>query len=112
MMPTPAFPATEVARDDATDLPSPTIALAVASPGTVRITAIDGSVGDVTIAPGQAFPLRIIRVWATGTSVTGIVGSFRAARPAAGAFPERPQRGTGIAFRRGTALPAGADVAL
>jgi len=112
MMPTPAFPATEVARDDATDLPSPTIALAVASPGTVRVTAIDGPVGDVTIAPGQAFPLRVVRVWATGTSVTGIVWSFRAARPAAGAFPERPQRGTGIAFRRGTALPAGADVAL
>lgn len=79
MIPTPPFAATElapIAPDDATDLTSPTIALNVASTGTVRVTAIDGSVGDVTIAPGQAFPLRVASVWNTATSATGIVGLF------------------------------------
>lgn len=75
----PAQPATElgaITPDDASDLPRPTIALNVATPGTVRVTALDGTVGVVTIAPGHAFPLRARRVWATGTSATGITGLF------------------------------------
>lgn len=70
----PAISIFEITPDDANDLPSVTIAMNVATPGTVRLTMADGSVSDVTIHPGQAFPVRARRVWTTGTSATGIRG--------------------------------------
>lgn len=56
------------------DLLCVTVALNVATPGTVRVITVDGLVSDVQIHPGHAFPLRAKRVWLTGTSVTGIRG--------------------------------------
>lgn len=70
----PAVTVFDVTPDDSADLPHVTTALNVATPGTVRVTAADGSVSDVTIHPGQAFPIRAARVWLTGTSATGIRG--------------------------------------
>jgi hypothetical protein len=77
--PTPATPATSLGAimpNDTTDLPAPTIALNVATPGVVRVTTITGETGDVMIAEGVAFPLRIVRVWETGTTATGITGLY------------------------------------
>lgn len=74
---TPADPARsiiDVSPSDTTDLSDVTNALNVATPGTVRVTTLDGSVTDVSIAPGYAFPLRVTRIWATGTTATGIRG--------------------------------------
>lgn len=68
----PAVTAFDVTPDDATDLPTVTLALNVATPGKVRVTTQDGSVADLTIHPGHAFPLRVRRVWETGTTATGI----------------------------------------
>ena len=76
-MRTPAEPAVtliDVTPDDGTDLPVVTVALNVATPGTVRVTTADGSTSDVTIHPGHVFPIRARRVWLTGTSATGIRG--------------------------------------
>lgn len=70
----PAITLFEISPDDNTDLQQVTLALNVATPGIVRITAEDGSVGDVRIHPGHAFPLRARRVWRTGTTATGIRG--------------------------------------
>lgn len=73
----PGDPATrifDVTPDDASDLPYVTVALNVASPGTVRVTTADGGVGEVSIHPGHAFALRVRRVWQTGTTATGIRG--------------------------------------
>ena len=70
----PAVTIFDIAPDDATDLGHVTIALNVATPGTVRVTTIDGSTSDVTINPGQAFPIRARRVWQTGTTATGLRG--------------------------------------
>lgn len=70
----PAVSVFEITPDDTTDLPTVTLALNVASPGTVRVTTLDGSISDVSIVPGHAFPLRVRRVWQTGTSATGICG--------------------------------------
>lgn len=70
----PAITVFDIAPDDATDLAQVTIALNVASPGTVRVTTADGSISDLSIYPGHAFPLRVRRVWLTGTTATGIVG--------------------------------------
>ena len=70
----PAVTLFDITPDDAADLPRVTIALNVATPGTVRITTADGSTGAVTLSPGHAFPVRARRVWLTGTSATGIRG--------------------------------------
>ena len=70
----PAVTVFDITPDDGADLPRVTNALNVATPGTVRMTTADGSVADVTIHPGHAFPVRARRIWATGTSATGIRG--------------------------------------
>lgn len=74
---TPGLPASfvlEIQPDDDTDLPQILSGLNVATPGTVRVTTRDGSVGSVFVEAGTIFPLRIKRVWATGTTATGICG--------------------------------------
>ena len=71
----PSDPATtlfDITPDDAADLAQVTLAVNVKTPGTLRVTMIDGTTGDISIAPGHAFPLRVRRVWATGTTATGI----------------------------------------
>ncbi len=58
---------------DTSDLSHASRAVNVATSGTVRVTTLGGDVGTVFIAAGLAFPLRVTRVWATGTTATGIV---------------------------------------
>lgn len=70
----PAITAFAVTPDDATDLPQVTIALNVATPGTLRVTMADGSTSDLKVAAGLSIPARVRRVWATGTTATGITG--------------------------------------
>lgn len=70
----PAVSVFDITPDDGTDLAHITLALNVANPGTVRVTTEDGSVSDIMIHPGHAFPLRARRVWLTGTTATGIRG--------------------------------------
>lgn len=64
----------EIVPDDGTDLASVTRALNVATSGTVRATSLDGTVSSIFIAAGVLFPIRVKRVWATGTSATEIRG--------------------------------------
>lgn len=70
----PAVSVFDITPDDSTDLSRSTTALNVATPGTVRITTVDGSTADLTLRPGEAFPVQARRVWQTGTSATGIRG--------------------------------------
>jgi len=70
----PAVTVFDITPDDAADLAQTTTSLNVATPGTVRVTTKDGSIADLTIHPGHAFPVRASRVWLTGTSATGIKG--------------------------------------
>ncbi len=70
----PAVTAFDITPDDGADLVHVTTALNVTNPGTVRVTTEDGSVAELTIHPGHAFPVRVRRVWETGTSATGIRG--------------------------------------
>ena len=72
---TPALPAvsvSEVIPNDASDLAHVTTALNVATPGTIRVTTKSGDVVDVFVTAGSVFPLRVRRVWETGTTATGI----------------------------------------
>lgn len=68
----PAVSASEVVPDDDADLAHVATALNVATPGAVRVTTRAGDVIDVFVAAGSVFPLRVRRVWATGTTATGI----------------------------------------
>ncbi len=68
----PACSVRAIVPDDGADIPHVSLALNVATPGTLRVTTLDGDVVDVQVAAGVAFPLRVTRVWATGTTATGI----------------------------------------
>lgn len=70
----PAVTAFDIVPTDSTDLIHMTTGLNVATPGTVRVTTIDGSIADLTVHPGQVFPIQAKRVWFTGTTATGIRG--------------------------------------
>ncbi len=70
----PAITVFGITPDDSNDLAHATLALNVATPGTVRVTTVDGSTDDISIEPGHAFPIRVTRVWLTGTTATGIKG--------------------------------------
>lgn len=72
----PAVGIEEITPDDLTDLANVTRALNVATAGTVRVIAADGTTGDVFMAAGIAFPIRASRVLATGTTATGIRGLY------------------------------------
>ena len=70
----PAATVFDIVPDDGTDLSQVTTALNVSTPGTVRVTTSGGTTADLSIHPGQAFPVQAIRVWLTGTTATGIRG--------------------------------------
>lgn len=70
----PAGTILEIVPNDAADLPELVSSLNVETPGSVRVTTRDGSTGTVFVAAGIAFPLRVAKVWATGTTATGIRG--------------------------------------
>lgn len=63
-----------VTPDDATDINVMTRALNVATSGTVQVTTADGQTASVYITAGILFPIRVQRIWATGTTATGIRG--------------------------------------
>ena len=69
----PATHLEAVTPDDGADLPRASRALNVSQAGFIRLTTVGGSIATVYVAPGVAFPVRAARVWATGTTATGIV---------------------------------------
>ncbi len=69
----PATSVIEVTPSDTADLATVSRAINVAANGSVRLTTIDGAVATVNIAAGIAFPIRAARIWATGTTASGIV---------------------------------------
>ena len=70
----PAIRVLEITPDDGADLAEIVSAINVATPGVVRVTTEDGTTSDVMVHPGDAFPLRVRRVWQTGTTATGLRG--------------------------------------
>lgn len=69
-------PSDLIAITPSDDAPLSTVVrgLNVAQSGAVRVETLGGTVGTVHVGAGVAFPLRVRRVFATGTSATGIVG--------------------------------------
>ena len=69
----PARHIEQVTPSDAGDLDYVSRAICVAVPGDVHLTMVDGSEGTLFLAAGIAFPVRVTRIWDTGTTATGIV---------------------------------------
>lgn len=69
----PATRAYAVEPSDTADLVLVSRALNVAQAGLVKVTTTSGTTAQVYIAAGIPFPIRTVRVWATGTTATGIV---------------------------------------
>jgi hypothetical protein len=71
-MTSPPSNAMSVSPDDTSDLGHPSRCINVAVPGSVRVTTVSGDTATVFIAAGVTFPLRARRIWATGTTASGI----------------------------------------
>ena len=63
----------EVTPDDDNDLPHVSRAINAGTAGKVKVTTAAGDTGVFTLVAGALFPVRVRRVWATGTTATGIV---------------------------------------
>lgn len=61
-----------VTPDDATDFAQTARALFVQVGGTVKFTAMDGTVDTWTVPDNFYLNVQVTRVWATGTTATGI----------------------------------------
>jgi hypothetical protein len=63
---------------DAEDLTEVTRALMVAAAGDIRVTLMDQAEGTFitlpAMQPGVLYPFRVKRIWASGTSASGVVG--------------------------------------
>lgn len=69
----PATRAHAIEPSDTADLMLVSRALNVAQSGLVQVTTTGGTTAQVYIAAGIPFPIRTVRVWATGTTAGGIV---------------------------------------
>lgn len=69
----PIKSAAAVTPSDSADLAEPSMSLYIGGAGALKVTLISGdTVTYAAIAAGR-HPLRATRVWATGTTATGIV---------------------------------------
>ena len=67
----PAGMFTPVTPNDSVDLSDVTRMVTLAVGGTLKATRRDGTAVTVTL-PAGAFPMMATRIWATGTTATGI----------------------------------------
>lgn len=72
----PATHLVEVTPSDDRDLDQAGRAINVARSGNVRVTTVGGTTATVHVVAGGAFPVRVKRVWATGTTASSIVVMF------------------------------------
>lgn len=72
----PITGASAVTPNDATDLAEVTLALYVGTAGTLKVTMFDGSVVTYPAIAAGRHHLRVKRVWASGTSASGIVAEY------------------------------------
>jgi hypothetical protein len=66
-----------ITPNDGADLTTNIRAIAFATAGTLKITTLGGETVTIpsgVLAPGIIHPIRVKRVYATGTTVTNIVG--------------------------------------
>ena len=65
------FSMEDVTPSNTVDLTNPGI-LRIGAAGTVKFITVGGSIGTITAVLGEWFPVKVSRVFAAGTSATGI----------------------------------------
>jgi hypothetical protein len=70
----PITSAFAITPNDSTDLAEITLSLWVSVAGAVKVTMYDGSTVTYANLTAGRHPLRVKRVWSTGTAATGLVG--------------------------------------
>lgn len=64
-----------VTPNDSSDLSVATRAIMVAGDGNVAVETVDGDTGTLpALVAGVPYPIRAVKILATGTTATGIVG--------------------------------------
>lgn len=74
----PALNAAVVTPNDSTDLTHATRAIRVAGAGDLKVTTVGGDTVVISaLAAGELLPIRVARVWATGTTITAQILALR-----------------------------------
>ncbi len=74
VMASPITGAFAITPNDSNDLAEMTVNLYIGTAGAAKLTMFDGSVVTYANLSAGRHPLRVKRVWATGTTATGIIG--------------------------------------
>ena len=69
----PVQDAVVISPSDSTDLPTTSRAIYVGTPGDLRVTLLSGAVVTMVGAQPGWHPIRVQRVWATGTTATDLL---------------------------------------
>ncbi len=72
----PITGAATVTPNDSTDLSETTLSLYIGTAGALKVTMFDGSVVTYPDITAGRHHLRVKRVWATGTSATGLIAEY------------------------------------
>lgn len=70
----PVTGAFAITPNDSADVTENTLSLYIGTGGALKVTLLDNSVVTYAAIAAGRHPLRVKRVWATGTTATGIVG--------------------------------------
>ena len=62
-----------VVPSDTADLPIVATMLGIGVGGLIKVTTAGGQTVSLTVTPMYLVPVRVVRVWATGTTASGIV---------------------------------------
>lgn len=72
----PVTGAAAVTPNDSTNLTETTVSLYIGTAGTLKVSFEDGSTATYAAIAAGRHPLRVNRVWSTGTSATNIVAEY------------------------------------
>lgn len=73
---TPADTAYDVSPNNSVDLENATRGFICTTAGTVKVDMVRGGTVTFTVLAGVLYPFRVKRIYATGTSATGIVALY------------------------------------
>lgn len=71
-----AYDGVDVTPNDSTDLVRHARGVYCTGAGTIKVTMAGGTDLTFTAAAGQFLPIEVSRIWATGTTATGIIALY------------------------------------
>ena len=65
-----------ITPNDSVDLDPPSRGVYIGVAGDIKVTAVGGGTETYTVVAGSVLPVAVIRVFATGTTATGLKGGY------------------------------------